>query len=260
MYSFNQQECLGCGQPYEGPSIGGFCLFCASNSENSFSNVPNPNSFDDSQNLSDYSPQPQDRATIKTIMRITIHIIRRVFFVVIIHAQPEDTNELFYKLLEDLQIIREELSEYINSPSWNYPTFYDDDEEHSIQYKEYLENSSNAIKTVLPTEEPEYSLSMGYEHLSTIPEIESDEFIESSAKNLVPIPSEYKVTSEDKSECDLPVCEYHSEILSDSNNDDFSSDNDAFEDIEYVGASPLDSELVNLEEENDVTKKRKSLT
>nr|GEZ05265.1 hypothetical protein [Tanacetum cinerariifolium] len=106
------------------------------------------------------------------------------------HAQPEDTNELFQKLLEDLQIIRGELSEYINSPSWNHHTFYDNDEEHSIQYKEYLENSSNAIVPVLPSEEPEYSLSMGYEHPSTTSKTESDEVIESSAKNLVQIPSE----------------------------------------------------------------------
>nr|GFA42732.1 hypothetical protein [Tanacetum cinerariifolium] len=61
--------------------------------------------------------------------------------------------------------------------------------EHSIQYKEYLENSSDAIATVLPTEEPEYSFSMGYEHPSTNPETESDEVIESSVKNLVQIPS-----------------------------------------------------------------------
>nr|GEZ02959.1 hypothetical protein [Tanacetum cinerariifolium] len=46
----------------------------------------------------------------------------------------------------------------------------------------------NAIQTVLPTEEPEYSLSMGYEHLSTIPKTKLDEVIESSVKNFVPIP------------------------------------------------------------------------
>nr|GEV32975.1 hypothetical protein [Tanacetum cinerariifolium] len=61
------------------------------------------------------------------------------------HAQPEDIHELLRKLLEDLQIISEELVEYINSPSWSCPTFYDDDDdEYSIQYKKYLENSSNA--------------------------------------------------------------------------------------------------------------------
>nr|GEZ10302.1 hypothetical protein [Tanacetum cinerariifolium] len=51
-----------------------------------------------------------------------------------------------------------------------------------------------AITPDLPTEEPEYSLSMGDEHLSTIPEIESDEVIKSSVKNLIPIPSESEFT------------------------------------------------------------------
>nr|GEW31383.1 hypothetical protein [Tanacetum cinerariifolium] len=46
----------------------------------------------------------------------------------------------------------------------------------------------NAIAPVLPTEEPEYSLSMGDEHLSTISETESDEVKKSSVKNLVLIP------------------------------------------------------------------------
>nr|GEY30729.1 hypothetical protein [Tanacetum cinerariifolium] len=45
----------------------------------------------------------------------------------------------------------------------------------------------HAITPVLPTEEPEYSLSIGYEHLSIILETESDEVKESSAKNLLPI-------------------------------------------------------------------------
>nr|GEV32915.1 hypothetical protein [Tanacetum cinerariifolium] len=102
---------------------------------------------------------------------------------------------------------------------------------------------------------------MGYEHLSTILETKSDEVIKSSVEKLVPIPSECEVTSDDENECDVLVCEDsstfdvckdHFEILSDSNNDDFSSDDDAFEDVEYVEASPLDSELVSLEEENVV--------
>nr|GEV98436.1 hypothetical protein [Tanacetum cinerariifolium] len=168
--------------------------------------------------------------------------------------QPDEIQELTCKLLEDVRNISEELAEYINSPSWNHLTFYDNDEEHSIQYKEYLENSSNAIAPVLPTEKPEYSLSMGYEHPSTIPEMELDEVIKSSVKNLVQIPSEYKVTSDNESGCDLPICEDHSEILSDSNNDDTSSDDDVFEDIEYIEAS-----LVSLEEENDVYQEEKEI-
>ncbi|GJW96499.1 hypothetical protein Tco_0178307 [Tanacetum coccineum] len=72
--------------------------------------------------------------------------------------QPEDIQELLHKLLKDLQIISEELAEYINSLSWNCPAFYDDDDEYTIQYREYLENSSNAITPDLPTEEPDNSL------------------------------------------------------------------------------------------------------
>nr|GFB19248.1 hypothetical protein [Tanacetum cinerariifolium] len=39
---------------------------------------------------------------------------------------------------------------------------------------------------------------MGYEHLNTISKTESDEVIESSAKNLLPIPIEYEVTFDDE--------------------------------------------------------------
>nr|GFA28740.1 hypothetical protein [Tanacetum cinerariifolium] len=50
-----------------------------------------------------------------------------------------------HKLLEDLQIINKEVAEYINSPSWDCPTFFNDNEDHSVQYKEYLKNPSNEI-------------------------------------------------------------------------------------------------------------------
>nr|GEU65490.1 hypothetical protein [Tanacetum cinerariifolium] len=145
---------------------------------------------------------------------------------------PQGYNELFQKLLEDLKIIREELSEYINSPSWNYPTFYNDDEKHSVQYKEYLEKSSDTITPILPTEEPEYSLSMGYEHLNTTSETESNEIIKSDVKNLLPIPSEYEVTSDDESECEVPIKDDSSPVfMTFSNplfdcNDNFTSSDD----------------------------------
>ncbi|GJR99441.1 hypothetical protein Tco_0315950 [Tanacetum coccineum] len=154
--------------------------------------------------------------------------------------QQEDIQELMSKLLEDVRNIREELSEYINCPSWNRPTFYDnDDDEYTIIY-----SKPKAITPDLPIEEPDNSLSMGDEHLDTIPSVE----------NLVPIPSEFKGIFEDM--CDVPVCEDpstfdalndHSEILSDSNNDGTSSDDDDFEDIDYV----------SLEEVNDVDQEEK---
>nr|GEU58665.1 hypothetical protein [Tanacetum cinerariifolium] len=263
-----------------------------------------------------------------------------------LHAQPEDSNELFQKLLKDLHIVNKKLAEYINSLSWDCPTFFSSDEEHSVQYKEYLENPSNeivasnfnqekeelpqdsdirqlireeccrevcrkqnqnmedtmlelvevcrqkefycmhnnvddliesalnskllsinlesqhldkkkqevkniveqptkcgtfspihAIAPILPTKESEYSLSMGYENLSTTLETELDEVTESSAKNLLPIPSEYEVTFDDESECDVPVKDESSPVfitfsnpLFDDNNDFTSSDDESLPD------------------------------
>nr|GEW34502.1 hypothetical protein [Tanacetum cinerariifolium] len=118
----------------------------------------------------------------------------------------------------------------------------------------------HAVAPILSTKEPEYSPSMGYEHPNTTLETKSDEIIKSGVEELVPILSENKVTSEDKRECDTPVCEDsstfdvcddHSDIFSDSNNDgDISSDDNDFEDIEYVEALLSDPEIVSLEEEN----------
>nr|GFC74302.1 hypothetical protein [Tanacetum cinerariifolium] len=86
--------------------------------------------------------------------------------------KPEDVQELFRKLLDDLQNIHEELAEFINSLSWNRPAVYDDDDD-DVDY-------TIAITLVLSTEQLDNSLSMGDEHLDTIPETESDEVIKSS--------------------------------------------------------------------------------
>ncbi|GJU92623.1 hypothetical protein Tco_1317379 [Tanacetum coccineum] len=113
------------------------------------------------------------------------------------------------------------------------PICYDDDEDYAI-----------ATIPVSSTKEPVDSLSMGDKHLDTIPSVE----------NLVPIPSEFEGISEDT--YDVPVYEDpstfdalsdHSEILSDSNDDATSSDDDDFEDIKYV----------SLEEVNDVDQEEK---
>nr|GFB11158.1 hypothetical protein [Tanacetum cinerariifolium] len=94
---------------------------------------------------------------------------------------------------------------------------------------------------------------MRYEHLSITPATESDEVTESNAKNLLPIPSEYEVTLEDKRECDELVCDNHSDTFSDSKiDDDISVYDDDFEDIEYVEASLPDPKMVSIEEENGV--------
>ncbi|GJV66441.1 hypothetical protein Tco_1477269 [Tanacetum coccineum] len=127
------------------------------------------------------------------------------------------------KLLKDVQIISEELTDFINTPNWNRPAFCNNDDDDD------KEEYTIAITPVLPTVEPNNSLSMRDEHLSTIPEKE-----ESSIEDLVLIP-----TSKD-----------HYEILLDSNDDYSLSDDDSLysEDIDYIDASPPGSELVSLEE------------
>nr|GEU91809.1 reverse transcriptase domain-containing protein [Tanacetum cinerariifolium] len=54
-------------------------------------------------------------------------------------------------------------------------------------------------------EEPEHSFSMGYEHFSTTLVTKLNEVAESSIKNLVPIPRECEVTSDNRSESNEPV-------------------------------------------------------
>nr|GEV73086.1 hypothetical protein [Tanacetum cinerariifolium] len=165
----------------------------------------------------------------------------------------------FLVLLRNHRMLR-----FSSSLIQNRPAFYDDDDdEYSIQVSE---KSPIAITPVLSTKEPKNSLSMGDEHLDTIPETESDKVIKSSVEDLVPILSESEGILD--SMCDVP--------FSDKNHFGFESDlieslltqdtlivyspnidslleefDDSFKDIDYVEASPLDSEFVSLEEVKD---------
>nr|GFA83874.1 hypothetical protein [Tanacetum cinerariifolium] len=146
------------------------------------------------------------------------------------------------------QNIHEELAEYINTPGWNRPTFYDDDDGDNVDY-------TIAITPVLSIEEPVDSLSMGDEHLNIIPATELEEVIKSSVEDLVPIPSEFEGIP--GTMCDVHLvnnptpleAKDHFEIVINSNDDISSNDDDSLynENIEYVEASPHDSELVSLE-------------
>nr|GEV36317.1 hypothetical protein [Tanacetum cinerariifolium] len=98
-------------------------------------------------------------------------------------------------------------------------------------------SSVHATAPILSNKEPEHSLSMGYEHLSITPETESDEATESNAKNLLLIPSECEVTSENESKCDMPAKDDSSPALTTfsnplfNNNDNLdSSDNKSLPD------------------------------
>nr|GEU53932.1 retrotransposon protein, putative, unclassified [Tanacetum cinerariifolium] len=243
----------------EGPLNGQFCSFCASRAGNSFAYDLNSNSFDDSQNLSDYPPQPQYQTYSCELCGNDAHygydcpsqVSERPIALLLDHErfskikqgfreeqlQLEKIQELLRKLLNDLQVLngilleRGEHAAQISTPYWKCPVFYDDDDAYSIPYREYLENSSNAINPDLPTEEPDNSLSMGTSILGIFDDT-----------------------------CDVPFCDNshpldvlndHFEIFSDFNDDCTSSDDDSFEDIDYVEALPPDYELVSLEEVKD---------
>nr|GEY79320.1 hypothetical protein [Tanacetum cinerariifolium] len=70
-----------------------------------------------------------------------------------------------------------------------------------------------AITFDLPTMEPEDSLRMGDEHLDTILATESDEFIKSSVKNLVPNPSEFEDLSDSECDIDSLLDEFTDELI-----------------------------------------------
>nr|GEV58591.1 hypothetical protein [Tanacetum cinerariifolium] len=130
---------------------------------------------------------------------------------------------------------------------------------HSFCYDDDDEDYTFAItpnEPVLSIEEPDNSLSTGNEHLDTITATESDEVIKSSVENLIPIPCESEGIPDHV--CDVPfhdnfppldVSKDQFEDFSESN-DEFSSIDDdsfSFDKIDYVEASPPDSELVNSE-------------
>nr|GEX55406.1 hypothetical protein [Tanacetum cinerariifolium] len=141
----------------------------------------------------------------------------------------------------------EQLANLSTYPSKRFNSFCfdDDDEDYTI-----------AVTPSLSTEELDNSLSIGDEHLDTILATESDEFIKSSVENLIPIPSKSEGIPDNM--CDvrfhdtslpLDISKDQFEDFYDSNNEFSSTDDDSFsiDNIDYVEASPPESELVSSE-------------
>ncbi|GJY66342.1 hypothetical protein Tco_0468580, partial [Tanacetum coccineum] len=202
-------------------------LTSCSGDENSFTYDSKPNFVDDSPNVFNHPPQPQ-------YVPYSCELCGNDS-----HYGYDCPPQLPFKE-EEKRIAEEQAAK---DRYWKIPICYDDDEDYTI-----------AIAPVLPTKEPVNSLSMRDEHLDTISATESDEVIKSSVENLVLIPSESKGIPD--SVCDVPLCnnptpleafKEHSETIVDFNNDSTSSDDDSYENINYVDASPPDPEIVSLE-------------
>nr|GEU95103.1 hypothetical protein [Tanacetum cinerariifolium] len=285
MSSFNQHECLGCGQPCdglycypctsqqcgigltngiclnctyrdgkplicckcEGPLRGGFSWFCASRAETSFANDPNPNSFDESQNLSDYSPHPQYKTYLcelcgndshygydcpphfdpfqppqysnvhqpsKEISIDELKIMMQSYFEQMNQQREQETllaAQREQELREQEQAAQEKEKPPQNSDFCQLIRKMCGTKNFRVIHKMSSINNTSQISSVtaiapdLPTEEPEYSLSMGDEHLDTISKTESDKVIKSSVEDLVPIPSESEGILDNM--CDVPFCD-----------------------------------------------------
>ncbi|GJW37143.1 hypothetical protein Tco_0060063 [Tanacetum coccineum] len=154
------------------------------------------------------------------------------------------------------------LSTHTPKPSRRFNFIYDDDDddddndESTIPLNEIISQipPSIEITPVLPTMEPKDSLIMGDEHLSTIPEKESDKVIKSSVEDLIPIPSESEDTSDNDNERDLPFCDNTMIFLNplfDSNDDFTSSDNESLpeEDVPEENVKIYSNPLFDFDDE-----------
>nr|GEX79905.1 hypothetical protein [Tanacetum cinerariifolium] len=130
-------------------------------------------------------------------------------------------GQFIQKTQEEKQIKEEQAAKAQNS---KIPACYDDDDDYNF-----------AIRP----NEPVDSLSMGDEHLNTIPAMKSDEFIKSSVENLVPNLSE----SRGKNGCDVPACiTTFLNVLFDADYDFYSSDDQSLSLIKTFRKSLLNHE------------------
>ncbi|GKA15141.1 hypothetical protein Tco_0694888, partial [Tanacetum coccineum] len=284
-------SCGWCGNKLDD----GFCSYCASKDGNSFAYNPNPNSFDNSPNFSYPPPQPQFETYSCELCgndSPTWNEIDEEYerdYEIRIRKLKQDFNEWGSEVRKKEQVYKEEkyyaARRYVLSITC-------DDEDDSIPLGDIIArySTSKAITPDLPIKEPNNSLSMGDEHLDTTPTIENLVPIPSEFEGIsddtsdVPNCDNNRVNSEidfveslidrdtsivHSSKIDPILEEFSGELAhiapiplgiveADFDpNDDTSSDDDSFENIEYVDASPSYYELVSLEKVYDVDQEEK---
>nr|GFA52183.1 hypothetical protein [Tanacetum cinerariifolium] len=138
--------------------------------------------------------------------------------------------------------------------TWKLPVCYDDDddEERSDSLDDNIISGLPPFSAITPdepvlsTKEPDNSLSMGDEHLDTIPTTESDQFIKSGVENLIPIPSESEGIPEHM--CDVPFhdnsppLDVSTDQIPDFSNDDQSSSDEDI--LKKIVLKPLSEEEI----------------
>ncbi|GJY78811.1 hypothetical protein Tco_0484612 [Tanacetum coccineum] len=263
-------RCSWCGGPFNG----GNCRCCTNVSfRDEFFRNPDPISYDETPDFSCPPPQPQyETYSCELCGNDSYYGFDCPPWFPLVYEPEPSYNQNFgdnYYLQNSLSFPQQYLccetqstnvSTHTPVPSRHFNIIYDyddDDEENTIPLNDITSQIplSIAITPVLPTLEPEDSLIMGDEDLSTIPEKESDEVINSSVEDLVPIPSKSEDTSGSDSECDLPSCNDFSPInvseekfvtfsnpLFDSNDDFTSSDDESISDEDVPEDNDIESE------------------
>ncbi|GJW80100.1 hypothetical protein Tco_0144075 [Tanacetum coccineum] len=144
----------------------------------------------------------------------------------------QDYNGLDIEMRKKERILMEEKSLAI---SRRIQSIVNDEEIDSISLRDIYArySTSKAITPDLPTVDPDNSLSMGDEHLDTIPSVE----------NLVPIPSESEGLSDNESKCDVPVNDESSLTFTTFSNPHFDSNDD----FTYSDDESLTNEVIPIE-------------
>ncbi|GKC26589.1 hypothetical protein Tco_1033883 [Tanacetum coccineum] len=227
--SFPQQYlcCENCGGPHES-------FQCQPMNQNYFEPNPSYSDFDQpSQYPIDQSP-PQEMSIqdIEDLKQQYLDEMKSIINQIQIKDYRNERIDIRYR--REYEITIDELKGKFNGMSIEINK---KKELRTIHLNEIVSQipPSIAIIPVLLTIEPEDSLIMGDEDLSTIPEKESDEFIKSSVEDLVPIPSESEDTSESDSDCDLPSCDDFSSFT----DDESLSDKDVPEDNVKIYSNPF---------------------
>ncbi|GJX55111.1 hypothetical protein Tco_0285008 [Tanacetum coccineum] len=202
------------------------------------------------QDMDDLKQQYLDE--MKTLINKKDYRNRKIDIEIKINELKGNFNRISIEINKKKELQKlEKVANLSTYPSRHFNSFCyddDDDEEYTI-----------AITPDLPTKEPDKSLSMGDEHLSTIPETESDEVIKSSVENLVPIPSESEGIPDN--ECDVPDCDdsqttnfsmFSNPLFDDSvSSDDESSHEEVIHEMSFKTYSnplfDLDEEIISSE-------------
>ncbi|GKB80513.1 hypothetical protein Tco_0947408 [Tanacetum coccineum] len=219
----------------------------------------NQNHFEHNSNYSSFDQPPQYSINHQEDLNQ-----QRISDVHVIWDKLEESNSEILNIVRsfcEMVIQRKQaanISTYTPKPSRHFNFTCDDDgddEEYSIPLKYMPQISpSIALAPVSSIMEPEDSLIMGNEELSTILEKELDEFIKSNVGDLVPIPRESEDTSGSDSENILPSSDDFYPIFEEKsvtfsnplfNSNDFTSsddeslsDKDVPEDVE-IYSNPL---------------------